>query len=86
VNWSAELFVLVPPGAVTVTSTVPAVPGGEVALSCVELVTVKATAAVPNCTAVAPVKFVPVTVTEVPPVVIPDVGLMPVTVGGGGTV
>jgi hypothetical protein len=33
VNWSAELFVLVPPGVVTVTSTVPAVPGGEIVLS-----------------------------------------------------
>ena len=34
-------------------------------------------------TAVAPVKPVPVTVTEVPPAVGPLVGLTPVTVGAG---
>jgi hypothetical protein len=43
--------------------------------------TVKLVAAVvPNCTAVAPVKPVPVTVTLLPPAVGPLVGLMPVTV------
>ena len=48
----------------------------------VALLTVKVVAAVaPNFTAVAPVKLVPVTVTEVPPVVGPEVGLTAVTVG-----
>ncbi len=36
----------------------------------------------PNLTAVAPVKPVPVIVTVVPPVVGPELGLIPVTVGG----
>ena len=38
-------------------------------------------AVVPKSTAVAPVKLVPVIVTEVPPASEPLVGLMPVTVG-----
>ena len=38
--------------------------------------------AVPKSTAVAPVKLVPVIVTVVPPVLGPEVGLTPVTVGG----
>ena len=59
----------------TVTSTVPAAPAGAVAVMEVALLTVKVVAAVaPNFTAVAPVKLVPVTVTEVPPVVGPEVG------------
>ncbi len=57
---------LVPPGVVTVTSTVPAVPAGAVAVMLVALLTVKLVAAVePNLTAVAPVKLVPVIVTVV---------------------
>ena len=48
----------------------------------VALLTVKVEAAVePNLTAVAPVKLVPVMVTEVPPAVGPEVGL---TLGDGG--
>jgi hypothetical protein len=35
----------------------------------------------PKSTAVAPVKLVPVMVTLVPPAVVPEVGLTPVTVG-----
>src|SRR5579872_1856835 len=51
----------------------------------VALLTVKVVAAVaPKCTAVAPVRFVPVTVTDVPPALGPVVGLTAVTVGGGG--
>ena len=42
--------------------------------------------AAPKLTAVAPVKPVPVTVTDVPPVLGPEVGLTPVTVGAGGGV
>ena len=46
--------------------------------------TVKLAAAVlPNCTAVAPVKLVPVMTTLVPPLAGPDVGASPVTVGAG---
>ena len=69
---------------VTVTSTV-ADPAGAVALIDVALFTVNAVAAVaPNFTADAPVKFVPVIATDVPPAVGPEAGLTPVTVGTGG--
>src|SRR5215472_4471958 len=82
VNWSAAEVALVPPGVVTVTSTTPAVPAGEFAVTVVALTTVRPVAAVvPNLTAVAPGKFVPVIVTSVPPANGPDVGLRPVTVG-----
>ncbi len=67
----------------TVTSTVP-VPAGDVAVIDVALFTVNVAAVAPNFTAVAPVKLVPVTLTLVPPVVAPDDGLNPVTVGDGG--
>ena len=70
-----------PVGVVTVMSTVP-VPAGDTALRPVEETTLKLLAAVvPKSTAVAPVKFVPVTVTVVPPDVGPEVGLIAVTVG-----
>jgi hypothetical protein len=81
VNWSAPEVAEVPPAVVTLTSTVP-VPDGDVAVICVEELTVNAVAAVPpNDTAVAPEKPVPVMITEVPPPVGPAVGEMPVTVG-----
>ena len=51
-----------------------------------ELTTRPVPATVPNFTTVAPVKPVPVTLTVVPPAVIPEVGLTPVTVGSGGAV
>ena len=71
---------------VTVMSTVPALPAGDVAVICVALTTVKLLAAVtPNLTVVAPVKLVPVMVTSVPPLVGPLVGVIPVTVGGEET-
>jgi hypothetical protein len=73
---------LVPAEVVTVTSTVPAEPGGAVAEIDVALLTVNVVAAVvPNFTAVAPVKFVPVTDTEFPPNPYPELGLTAVTVG-----
>ena len=51
---------------------------------CVALLTVKLVAGVPpKLTAVAPVKLVPVMTTLVPPLVLPDVGLTPVTLGAG---
>jgi|HubBroStandDraft_6_1064221.scaffolds.fasta_scaffold1290151_1 hypothetical protein len=56
-------------------------PVGTVALICVELLTVKDVAVVPlNLVDVAPVKFVPVIVTEVP--ITPLGGLKLVMVGG----
>src|SRR5713226_3850812 len=74
---------LVPPGPVTVTSTVvPAVPAGAVTVICVALFTVPAgVETVPNWTDVAPVKFVPVITTELPPAADPLVGLSPDTLG-----
>ena len=66
----------------TVISTVPADSAGEVAVIWVEELTVKPVAAVePKSTAVAPVKLVPVIVTEVEPEVEPEVGVMEVMVG-----
>src|SRR5262249_3934951 len=67
VNRSPEVMALVPPAVVTVTSTVPT-PVGEVAVIWVALSTVKEPAALlPNLTAVAPEKLVPVMVTLLPP-------------------
>jgi hypothetical protein len=81
VNWSAVLVVLVPPEVVTVRFTVPE-PAGEVAVSEVIELSVTFVAAVPPKLTVAPVtKFVPVTVTVVPPAAGPEVGLRELTVG-----
>jgi hypothetical protein len=81
VNWSAGEVADVPPAVVTVMSTVP-VPAGEVAVIEVAELAVKLVAlVVPNLTAVAPVRLVPVMVTDVPPAKGPDVGEMAVTVG-----
>ena len=58
------------------------VPAGAVAVMPVALLTVKLEAAVvPNLTALAPVKPVPVIATEVLPVFGPELGLTPVTAG-----
>jgi hypothetical protein len=57
VNWSAGTVALVPPIVVTLTSTTPGEPAGEVAVICESSVTLKlAAAAPPNETADAPVK------------------------------
>ena len=73
-----------PPGVVTVMSTVPAVPAGLVALILVAELTVKLEAALlPKSTAVAPLRLVPLMVTTVPPVLVPEFGLMPLTTGAG---
>ena len=75
--------VAVPPTVVALTVTAP-LPAGATAVIWVAELTVKLVAAVPpNFTAVAPVKFVPVMVTLVPPVAGPDVGARPVIVGAG---
>ena len=67
---------------VTVTSTVPAVSLGSVAVIWVDEFTVKLVAAlVPKSTALAPLRFVPVMVRLVPPVVGPEEGLTTLTLG-----
>jgi hypothetical protein len=71
----------VPLGVVTVTLTVP-VPTGETAVIDVSLFTTTPVAALlPKATAVAPVRLVPVMVTEVPPASGPEVGLIEATLG-----
>ena len=81
--WSLLLVALVPPGVVTVTSTVPAVPAGAVAVMVVALVTVTLVAAFePKLTEAPLTKLVPVIVTTVPLLSGPAAGLMFVTVGG----
>jgi hypothetical protein len=84
VNWSALTAALVPEGTVTKTSTEPAAPAGATAVILVDDDTLKLVAGtVPKSTWVAPLKPVPLTVTDVPPAVGPDVGEMEVTVGAG---
>jgi hypothetical protein len=86
-NRSAELVADVPPGVVTVTSTVPlpaGLAGGLTAVIWVSLLNVKLLAGtVPNSTFVAPVKSRPVIMTVVFPAAGPNVGEMLVTVGAG---
>nr|WP_169334188.1 hypothetical protein [Nocardia abscessus] len=74
---------LVPPTVVTVTCTDP-VPAGATAVICVAESTVNEVAGVaPKVTAVAPVRFVPVSTTVVPPVSGPELGTAVATVGVG---
>ena len=76
-------LVPVPPAVVTATDPVAA-PAGTSAVIRVSETTVNApVGAAPKVTAVARVKWTPVSVTTVP--VLPDAGSMPVTAGGGGT-
>ena len=80
-NLSAAEVGDVPPAVVTVTSTVP-LPAGEVAVIDVAEFTEKPVALLaPNFTAVAPVKFAPVMVTDVPPSAVPEVGEIELTDG-----
>ncbi len=79
-NWSADDVAEVPPAVTTVTSTVP-VPAGLVATICVAVSLVIVAVTLPNLTAVAPDRFVPAIVTDVPPAVGPELGLIPVTAG-----
>ena len=68
-------------GVVTTTLTLP-VPGGVVAVIAVPLITTRLVAATPpKVTSVAPVKPVPVMVTEVPPLEVPDIGEILLKVG-----
>ena len=72
----------VPFAFVALTEAEPAAPAGDTAVSCVDEMTVTDVAdAVPNFTVVDEVKLVPVTVTVVPPAVVPLLGLSPVTDG-----
>jgi hypothetical protein len=81
VNWSATTAGDVPSGLVTVMLTVP-VPAGETAVMEDAEFTVKLAAGVdPKATPVAPVKSLPVMVTEVPPAVEPLPGATLVTAG-----
>ena len=81
VNLSPAEVAEVPPVVVTVTSTTPALPAGEVAVTDVAVLAVIKPAVVPNLTEVAEDRFVPVTTTLVPPTVGPLVGEMEMTVG-----
>ena len=77
---------LLPPEVVTTTLAFPAVPDGVTAVIVVLLTTITLVAGTPPMvTPVAPVKFVPVMVTGVPPAVGPLDGEIPVTVGGRRT-
>ena len=81
---SPATIALVPPGVVTLTSTVPTARAGEVIVRVLSLVTCRLVPGVtPNLTAVAPVNPVPVIVTTVPPAADPVAGEMLVTVGAG---
>jgi len=72
----------VPPGVVIATVLAPTVPAGVTAVTVDELTTVTDVAATPpTVKLVAPVRFVPVSVIVVPPVVGPDVGVTDVIVG-----
>ncbi len=83
-NSSAVPVALVPLGVMTVTSTVPAAPAGDVAVTEVGETTEYVVAPVaPKSTALAALKPVPVMVTEVPPATGPAIGLTAVTVGLG---
>jgi hypothetical protein len=67
---------------VTVISTMPAAPAGAATVIWLGLLEARILAAVlPNLTAVAPDKFVPVMTTEAPPAMGPEAGLTPVMVG-----
>ena len=73
----------VPPGVVTATLLAPALPAGVTAVMLVaETTTTLVAATPPTVTLVAPVRFAPVIVIAVPPIVKPNVGLTDVRVGG----
>ena len=75
------LVALVPPGVVTVTSTVPSEPAGMSAVIWVGDTTVNVVVVAPNFTAVAPESEVPVIVTWPPPASSEEDGDSEVTAG-----
>jgi hypothetical protein len=82
VNRSAVLVADVPLAVVTVMSQAPPACTGAIAvIDVMELTVNDAAATPPKATPVAPVKFVPVIVTLVPPFDVPLAGLTLVTVG-----
>jgi len=83
VKWSAEDVTLVPPAVVTVMSTVPIDPAGDVATIWVAVFETIEAAAPPKWTDVALFRPVPVIVTDVPPATGPAAGETEVTVGAG---
>ena len=81
-----EFAGLVPLGVVTTTLRAPAVPAGVVQMRLVAVMELKPVAAAPPMvTPVAPVRFVPLIVTTVPPAAGPLPGEMPVTVGAAAS-
>src|ERR1019366_2768871 len=87
VNLSPAPVTEVPPEVVTVISVCQAGSAGDTAeMEVAELTTKLEAAVAPKLTALAPVRLVPVIVTEVPPALDPELGLTPVTVGGGTAV
>ena len=78
-----ENVLLIPPPAVTIIPKAPNLLVGVVQVIVVSLTTIILLATfIPNLTSLAPVKFVPVIVTEFPPSVVPDDGEILVTTGG----
>ena len=75
------MVALVPPAAVTLTSTMP-LPAGDVTVIWVEVLEIMLAVLAPKLTAVTTKKLVPVMVTLVPPDAGPVFGLTLVTVGG----
>ena len=72
-----------PPPVVTIMPTAPALRAGVIQVIVVLFTTLIVVAAIPpNVTKVAPVKFVPVIVTFVPPSVLPDDDKMLLITGG----
>ena len=69
------------PDTVTVTSAKPDACAGAVTLIEVGLVEITVAAVTPKLTVAPFVKFVPAISTTVPPVIDPEVGMIPVTVG-----
>ena len=71
----------VPPNVTTVTPTIPAWPAGMIATIWVAVSLTIFAAALPNMTAVAWARFVPLMISIVPPFVGPEVEVRRVTVG-----
>ena len=80
-----KLALAVPPGVLTVTVTVPALPGGLVTVICVPESPAIFAVTPPKVTLVAPARLAPEIVTVVPPWVLPLDGEIAVIVGAGVT-
>jgi hypothetical protein len=81
---SIGTMALMPPAVITLTSTVAAACAGDTAVMLPSLAPANLGATMPpKATAVARVKPLPEIVTDVPPAVGPDPGLIHVTLGAG---